>query len=64
MADRFHNRLLNALWDYLDDIEADNEWELQFVTDLMERDEKGQHQLTGKQFNVLNRIANKYLMGD
>ena len=60
MPERFHNRLLNALWDHLDDIEAASDWEHQFVTDLMERDEQGQTKLSAKQFDVLNRIYNRY----
>lgn len=63
MSDRFHNRMLNALWDHLDDIEATSEWEHRFINDLMERDEQGQTKLSPKQFDVLNRIYNRYELG-
>jgi len=59
-----NNRLLAALEPHLDTIEAENEWEYNFVTDLMERLESGKiEKLTDKQFLKLNQIHNKYILG-
>lgn len=57
------NRLLDALEPYLEEIEANDEWAYNFVTDLMERYEDGKiDRLTPKQFNKLNEIANRYIL--
>ena len=54
--------MLDDLKEVLDDIEASNDWEYQFVTSIAERVEtNANYKLSGKQFEVLNRLHQKYV---
>lgn len=60
---RFSRQMLNNLFDHLDDIAEQSDWEYGFVTDLMQRDEEGKRDLSDKQFKKLNEIHNRYVLG-
>ena len=54
-------RMLDDLRDELDEIERCNEWEFNFVTDIMQRKEENpDYKLSSKQFEILNRIHQQY----
>ena len=54
-------RMLEALKNHLDEIEITNDWEFQFVTNILERRENNpNYRLSAKQFNTLNTIYEKY----
>lgn len=48
----------------LDDIEREDDWALRFVTDILERREHNpDYKLSGKQFEKLNQIHQKFVLG-
>jgi hypothetical protein len=56
--------LLDNLKEHLDDIESSWDWAYTFITDLMEKREKGQiTRLTDKQFMWVTRIHDQYVHG-
>jgi len=56
-----YDRLLDPLKEKLDEIEEKNEWEHNFVQDLLIRSEEGRlGKLTDKQFMCLVKIHDRY----
>lgn len=56
--------LLDNLKEHLEDIESSWEWAHNFITDLMEKREKGRiTKLTDQQFLWLTRIHDQYVHG-
>lgn len=48
----------------LDDIEKKDEWAHRFVTDILSRKQKDpDYKLTGKQFEKLNEIHKRFVLG-
>lgn len=55
-------RMLKNLREHMDEIEADNEWEHKFVTDmLIRKEENPEFKPSEKQFSTLVRIHQKYV---
>lgn len=58
------SRMLPQLAAVLDDIEKEDDWAHKFVTDILERREKNPgYKLTGKQFEKLNEIHKRFVLG-
>ena len=54
--------MLDDLQGVLEDIEASDDWAYNFVTDIAERKENDpDYKLTGKQFEKLNQIHQRYV---
>lgn len=54
-------RMLDDLREELDEIGATNDWEYNFVSDLLARTEDNpEYKLSPKQFECLNKIHQKY----
>ena len=54
--------MLDDLKDALDEIEANDDWAYRFVSDILERKElQLDYKLTGKQFEKLNQIHQKFV---
>lgn len=54
-------RMLDNLKAIMDELEKEDEWAHEFVTDiLIKKEENPSHQLTKKQFNKLVEIHDKY----
>ena len=57
-------KMLDDLKEVLDDIESSDDWAWRFVSDILERKESQPgYKLSGKQFEKLNQIHQKFVKG-
>lgn len=55
-------KMLDDLKDALDEIEREDEWAANFVSDILERKESvPDYKLSGKQFEKLNQIHQRFV---